>query len=61
MMMALKFDQDMYQAWYSIGYAYFEAGEPRDSVYQFLDRALTIDSTFQPALNLRQVLEQRGY
>ena len=61
MMMALKFNPDMYQAWYSIGYAYFEAGEPRDSVYQFLDRALRIDSTFQPALNLRQVLEQRGY
>ena len=61
MLMALKADPDMHQAWYSIGHAYFEAGEPRDSIYQFLDRALTIDSTYQPALNLRQILEKRGY
>lgn len=61
MLMALKADPDMHQAWYSIGHAYFEAGEPRDSVYQFLDRALKIDSAYQPALNLKQALEQRGY
>ncbi|MDH3892151.1 MAG: tetratricopeptide repeat protein [candidate division Zixibacteria bacterium] len=61
MMMALKLNPDMHQAWYSIGYAYYQAGEPKDSVYQFLDRALKIDSAFQPAVNLRQVLEQRGF
>lgn len=61
MLMALKADPDMYQAWYSIGHAYFEAGEPTDSVLQFLDRALKIDSAYQPALNLRQALEDRGY
>ena len=61
MMMAIKEDQNFHQAWYSIGWAYFEAGEPRDSVYQFLDRALLIDSTFTPAVNLKKFLEKRGF
>lgn len=61
MMMALKENQNMHQAWYCIGLAYYEAREPRDSVYQFLDRCLEIDSSFQQALDLKALLEERGY
>ena len=61
MLMALKENQRMHQAWYCIGLAYYEAREPRDSVYQFLDRCLEIDSSFQQALDLRELLEKRGY
>ncbi|MCK4460665.1 MAG: tetratricopeptide repeat protein, partial [candidate division Zixibacteria bacterium] len=61
MMMALKENQNMHQAWYCIGLVYYETGEPRDSVYQFLDRCLEIDSSFQQALDLKALLEERGY
>jgi len=59
-LMALKYDPEMYQAWYLIGRTYYEAGEPKDSVILYLDRCLKLDSTFQQALNLKDLLEKQG-
>jgi len=60
-LMALKSDPKMHQAWYLIGRTFYEAGEPRDSVNQYLDRCLELEPDFEQALDLKQLLDERGY
>ncbi len=56
MLMALKMDREMHQAWYCIAAAYLEGGEPPDSVVALLDKCLAIDSTYGPARQMKQTL-----
>ncbi|MBU8932430.1 MAG: glycosyltransferase family 39 protein [candidate division Zixibacteria bacterium] len=55
---ALKRDTALYQAYYCIGLSLWQGGFPADSAMPFIDRALDFDSTYQPALSLKTLMQE---
>ncbi|RKX24052.1 MAG: hypothetical protein DRP47_11970 [Candidatus Zixiibacteriota bacterium] len=55
---ALKRDTTLYQAYYCIGFSLWKGGYPSDSVMPYIDRALGFDPNYEPALSLKQVIEE---
>jgi len=58
MFRALKRDTALYQAYYCIGFSLWQGGYVADSAMPYIDRALDFDSTYEPALSLKELMEK---
>jgi tetratricopeptide (TPR) repeat protein len=58
MLRAIKKDENFYRAWYVIAAVYNRFGQPQDSVQYYLDKCLSIEPNFQPALDLKTGLKK---
>ena len=60
MQRALYMDPHLYEAKYCMALAYFQEGSPRDSVRLYLRQCLEAKPDYQPALQLKAVLDSLG-
>jgi len=56
---ALKRDETLYQAYYCIAVSYYNKNAPADSVNAFLDLCFKYNPNYEPALNLKALLDQK--
>jgi tetratricopeptide (TPR) repeat protein len=56
---ALKRDQALYQAYYCIAVGHYESNSPKDTVMAYLDLCFKYNPAYQPALNLKALLNNK--
>lgn len=56
MFRAIKKDPKFYRAWYVIAALYRKNGEPKDSVNFYLNECLSIQADYQPAVELKKIV-----
>jgi hypothetical protein len=57
---ALKRDPALYQAYFCIAVSYLETNAPIDSVNANLNRCFEYNPDYEPALNLKALIESKG-
>jgi 4-amino-4-deoxy-L-arabinose transferase-like glycosyltransferase/Tfp pilus assembly protein PilF len=59
MFRALKRDEKLYQAYYGIAVSHYYKNAPADTVKTYLDLCFKYNPTYEPALNLKALLEKK--